>query len=90
MAALQGGETAQHAARVIAAAGHPARRWGLPADSARCWAVPGAGTHQPSLHDGYSGVLCDSLDIAQWADDHSNRHDGVKLLPAHQLEDIKR
>ena len=53
----------------------------------RCWAW-GAHKHPPK--HACSGVLCESLDIAQWADDHSNRQDGVKLLPAHQLQDIKR
>ena len=32
----------------------------------------------------------DSFDIAQWADAHSQRDDGVKLFPAGQLEAIHK
>ena len=32
----------------------------------------------------------DSFDIAQWADAHSQRDDGVKLFPAGQLELIQK
>lgn len=37
-----------------------------------------------------AGTLYESFDIAQWADDHSLRGDGARLLPAHQLMDIRR
>ncbi|CAL5224599.1 g7310 [Coccomyxa viridis] len=36
------------------------------------------------------GTLMDSFDIAQWADAHSQRDDGVKLFPAGQLEAIHK
>ena len=37
-----------------------------------------------------TGVLFESLDIAQWADDHTSAAGASQLFPAAKLEDIRR
>ncbi|EIE23059.1 hypothetical protein COCSUDRAFT_53495 [Coccomyxa subellipsoidea C-169] len=44
----------------------------------------------PVMFTPKDGVLFESLDIAQWADDHSSAAGASSLFPAAKLEDIRR